>query len=404
MIAQQADLQRPRRVGVADGKGKVRHTGQHHSLVGQCFAQHHRLPILAQGHSPKELDVESGGRDDDVGLDFLARLEKDARFGEGLDLVGHHGRLARTEAFEQVTVGHRAQPLVPRVVWRVEVHVDGVPLRQVPAHEPHEKLSGQLRKALAKAPEPQSDPGVLVAGQRVGGLGRQYLLQEAGDGVGSRLVDDVRRRALQHGDVRHLIGHRRDERHCRGAAADHDDALAAVVQILRPMLRMHDPPLETFRAFEARAVALIVSIVAASAEQPAGPDRADIAADSVADPDRPKALTAQPVRRFHLLLVLDDRPQIELLNGFAKVLEDVPCVRQHFVLDPGLEVETEGVEVRVGSNAGIFEQIPCSANPLSSLENGKAFSGLFSAQIGGKADAGNSRPNDQDVQRFIERS
>ena len=42
----------------------------------------------------------------------------------GRDPVGHDRGRAAPQGAEQVAVGHQAQPLVPRVVRRVEVRVD----------------------------------------------------------------------------------------------------------------------------------------------------------------------------------------------------------------------------------------------------------------------------------------
>ena len=52
--------------------------------------------------------------------------------------------------------------------------------------------------------------------------------------------DDVARRALEHRHVRRPLGHRGDERHRGRAAADHHDALAGVVEVLGPVLRVDD--------------------------------------------------------------------------------------------------------------------------------------------------------------------
>ena len=51
------------------------------------------------------------------------------RLGEGRDAVGDDRGGAAADRLEQVGVGHRAQPLVPRVVGRVEVLVDRIARR-----------------------------------------------------------------------------------------------------------------------------------------------------------------------------------------------------------------------------------------------------------------------------------
>ena len=47
--------------------------------------------------------------------------------------------------------------------------------------------------------------------------------------------------------MRGLPGHRRDQRHRGGAAADDDHPLAGIVEVLGPVLRVHDPAVERSR-------------------------------------------------------------------------------------------------------------------------------------------------------------
>ena len=59
-----------------------------------------------------------------------------------------------------------------------------------------------------------------------------------------------------------------DQRDGGGSAANNNDALAAIIEILRPMLGVHDRPGEPLFAFEMRREPLVVTEVAAGAEQP----------------------------------------------------------------------------------------------------------------------------------------
>jgi len=128
VIANQIDLQRPRRVRVADGEGEVRHSGEHQALVGQAAGQVHRRAVDREGDAAEGEQLQPGGGDDDVGGQLAARLQQDAVLGEPDDPVGDHRRLTLPDGPEQVGVGHRAHPLVPRVVGRVEMGVDVVAL------------------------------------------------------------------------------------------------------------------------------------------------------------------------------------------------------------------------------------------------------------------------------------
>jgi hypothetical protein len=64
--------------------------------------------------------------------------------------------------------------------------------------------------------------------------------------------------------MRAELGQRRDKRDRGRAAADDDDPLAVVVEILGPELRVHDPPLVALDVLELGQVALVVAVVAAA--------------------------------------------------------------------------------------------------------------------------------------------
>ena len=108
---------------------------------------------------------------------------------------------------------------------------------------------GALAAELVAA---ERDQDALPPHDRVGDpLGQP--LQPLGDRVAARRREDVRRRALQH---RHVLGVRRHRRHqChRGrATADDDDLLACVVEVLGPVLGVHDLSREVVLAREGRA-------------------------------------------------------------------------------------------------------------------------------------------------------
>lgn len=125
--------------------------------------------------------------------------------GKPLDMIGDDVGIARADGFEQIAFGHRAQALIPRVVGRVEMHVDRVVFRQLLAGQPQQQFLRKLGEALAEAPEGQGDLGVLVARQGIGGLRGQDLAQERCNPIVGGLVDDVGGRALQHGDAGDLV-------------------------------------------------------------------------------------------------------------------------------------------------------------------------------------------------------
>ena len=75
----------------------------------------------------------------------LARGQPDAVLLEAVDLAGHDRGAAGLDRLEEVAVGHQAQPLVPRVVGRLEVVVGAVVLAELLA-----QLAGEVGRDLVR--------------------------------------------------------------------------------------------------------------------------------------------------------------------------------------------------------------------------------------------------------------
>ena len=176
--------------------------------------------------------------------------------GEGVDGVGDHRRPAGPDGREQVAVGHDAQPLVPGVVAGREVPVDVVAGRQ-PARRARRssrftrpgarRLSWKLTVASSTFFQRTTGYAACAGSRR-----RSASASRSRDGS----ADHVARRALQHGHVGGPLGHRRHQGDRGGAAADHHHPLAGVVEVLRPVLRVHQPSRERSQPGEVRGVAL----------------------------------------------------------------------------------------------------------------------------------------------------
>jgi hypothetical protein len=65
-----------------------------------------------------------------------------------------------------------------------------------------------------------------------------------------------------------LVGQAGDEGDRGGTAADHDDPLALVVEVLRPLLGVHDRAGEALLALEMGPEALVVAVVAGGDRHP----------------------------------------------------------------------------------------------------------------------------------------
>ncbi len=264
-----------------------------------------------------------------------------------VDPVGHHGRAAVLDRLEQVGVGHRAQPLVPRVVGRAEVLVDRIILGQLLGVEVPDDPLGRGRIPLAELEHRTLLEDVLTASQGITELAAEQLLCRIGDGVLGRHRHDVGRRPLQHGHMAGAPGHGRQQRHSGGAAADDDHLLAGVVQVLGPLLRVHDLPGEALAPLELRRVALVVAVVAAGAEQPVGADLHPLAAIGALDVDDPTGVGTRPGRPVHLVVEPDLAVDAVLGGGLAQVGKDLVSGRDGVLVAPRLELVAEGVQVGV---------------------------------------------------------
>ena len=167
--------------------------------------------------------------------------------------------------------GTMHKPLLPGLVAGREVRGDVVVGAEVAAQHPHQVAledagpgSRQLEDERLQQHEFQSADGIrqLVRKQEAKKF-REFVL--------GRAVRHVGWRALQHRHVGGLPGQRRDQRHRRRAAADHDNALALVVDVLGPLLGVDDASLESFDAGEIGRVAVgVVEVAGAHVQEAAG--------------------------------------------------------------------------------------------------------------------------------------
>ena len=69
--------------------------------------------------------LEAGRGHHDVGVELLARAQRDPALGERLDVIGDDRGAARLDRREQIAVRHEADALIPHGVARREVlHVE----------------------------------------------------------------------------------------------------------------------------------------------------------------------------------------------------------------------------------------------------------------------------------------
>ena len=101
-----------------------------------------------------------------------------------------------------------------------------------------------------------------------------------------------------------------------------------------------------------------------------------------------------------MLAVPDVLVDAVLDGGFLDIGLDRRAVGDGLGRAPRLEPEPEGEHIGVGTDAGIFEQIPGAAHVLAALENRVGLRRAAVLQVPCGADAGYARADDEHVEVF----
>ena len=271
--------------------------------------------------------------------------------------------------------------------------------RQRALHALADQPFDQLRPAAAELVEERLDDHVLPAHRGVSGALGQPPAQHLRDAVLGRQRGDVGGRALQHRHVRGVLRHRRHQGHRGRAAADHDHALAGVVEVLRPVLRVDDRAGEALFALELRREPFVVAVVAAARpEEVAGqPQPLAVLALRL---DRPARPLARPLGGDDAVAVADPPLDPVLARGLAHVGEDRGPVGDRLLRRPGLEAVAERVHVGVRADPRVAEEVPGAAEVLARLEDRVAAARAALLQVPGGADPREAGADDQHVEMF----
>ena len=204
--------------------------------------------------------------------------------------------------------------------------------------------------------------------QDVGPAGRGVATAWSGSLPSSRATGSrpgprqhVRRRALQHRDVRRAVPAIAGTSVTAVAPLPITTTLLpGVVEVLGPVLRVDDLAGELVGARELRLVAALVVVVAASSPT-AGRAVIVLRLAVVVDLDRPAWRCRVPGGAEHLVAVADQLVDAVLLGDRAEVVEDQRAVGQRGVAGPRPPVEAEREHVGVRADAGVAEQVPGAA-------------------------------------------
>nr|WP_239021608.1 hypothetical protein [Nocardioides jishulii] len=142
-------------------------------------------------------------------------------------------------------------------------------------------------------------------------------------------------------------------------------------------------------------MATVVAVVAGGAEDPAGAPRDGLPVDLHAH--RPARRGRVEVGGTDVVAEADVRREVVLLDHVVEVVEDPGTVSDHVVVGPRLERVAEGVQVGVGADAGIAEEVPRPTDPIACLQDGEGGPRPVDEEVAGSTDPGESRPDHQHV-------
>src|SRR5205823_10472948 len=190
-----------------------------------------------------------------------------------------------------------------------------------------------------------------------------------------------------HRHVARAAGHRRHERDGGRAAADHDHALALIVQFLVPVLRVHDLPAVAVHALELGQVAFVVAVVAAAHQHEARAHAHLLVSVFARCVHGPTGLRARPLEPHDSVLEANVLLDAVLGGRLAYVAEDRGPVRDRLGLTPRPEDVAQRVHIGIRADPGVPEEVPGAAHALARLEDRVALAGAARLKVTGGADA-----------------
>lgn len=233
--------------------------------------------------------------------------------------------------------------------------------------------------------------------------------EEARDPGESRLVgqvEDVRRASLEHRDLLGLGREVWQQRDCRCARADDHNLLVGDVQVLRPELRMDDLALELVESGDMRRQRMLVVIVPGAEDDeprlyPDGQGLLLLLIVAVVvvhvDVQVPEILFRGPVGRGQMVAILDVPVDSGFGGGFLHILLDGPAVRDGTIARPRTPCESEGVQIRVGADAGVAKEIPGAPDGRSGFEDSVGIRGELRLDAIGSVDARDASSDDDNI-------
>lgn len=333
-----------------------------------------RRPVDSEACAAGEFHLQPRGGYDDIRIDRLSRRGGDACFCNSGNGPRHDVRVASPQSIVEVPVGRETESLLPGIVGRFEMRIvsdargkfflrRGADLRfrergkraaelEVDPHPPHELPPHQ--GVRHPAGEQAADPGRVVLGGR---------------------AEDVGWGALEHRYGRGRLGEDREERNGCCTGTDHDDLLVAVVERFGPELGMDCGALEALQAWDDGLERLVVIVIPRPVDHEPRFQLLDhdlspiLLAAANRDLEIPDLPLGRPVLGDELVVVLDVLVDPGAGSAFGEIRLDGWTVRDGIGAGPEPPGEPKGVEVGIGADAGVFEEIPRSSESVSGFED-----------------------------------
>ena len=215
--------------------------------------------------------------------------------------------------------------------------------------------------------------------------------------VGVAAGPEVRRRALQHGDVVAVGGDGRHDGGGGGTGPDAQHLLALVVHLVAPLHRVDQQALVGVHVRPLGRVALVELVVALAHPQEVAGELEPLAAGRVGGRDRPLPVGLAPVRGVDVVRVADVLVEVVLVDHLAHVLQDLVGGGDGCA-GPRLEAVPERVQVGVAADARVLVEEPGATEALHPLEDDERLLRALLLQVVGGADAGDAGADDDDVE------
>lgn len=119
------------------------------------------------------------------------------------------------------------------------------------------------------------------------------------------------------------------------------------------------------------------------------------------DIELPMLIFGRPVHGLNLVVELDVAVDAMSGGGRLDIFQDGGSIGNGSIFLPRVPRETKSMKVRIRSDAGIFEQTPCTAYFCTTLEDGVRVVGYSFLEAVSRVDTRDSSADDEDIEIIV---